>query len=86
MPRRDGTGPVGQGPMTGWGRGYCRTDAYDSRRIGCGRRFFGRRGFGAGIRSISSDEEKSFLEEEKGILKRSLEEVENRINQLNKDE
>lgn len=23
MPRCDGTGPRGQGPMTGWGNGYC---------------------------------------------------------------
>lgn len=23
MPRGDGTGPVGLGPMTGWGRGNC---------------------------------------------------------------
>jgi hypothetical protein len=23
MPNHDGTGPDGQGPMTGWGRGQC---------------------------------------------------------------
>jgi hypothetical protein len=23
MPRRDRTGPEGEGPMTGWGAGYC---------------------------------------------------------------
>lgn len=23
MPNFDGTGPHGDGPMTGWGRGYC---------------------------------------------------------------
>jgi len=23
MPREDGTGPMGMGPMTGWGAGYC---------------------------------------------------------------
>lgn len=23
MPRRDGTGPMGMGPMTGWGTGFC---------------------------------------------------------------
>ena len=23
MPRFDGTGPMGAGPMSGWGRGYC---------------------------------------------------------------
>ncbi|MDD5041727.1 MAG: DUF5320 domain-containing protein [Candidatus Peribacteraceae bacterium] len=39
MPARDGTGPAGCGPMTGWGRGPC---------CGTGRglqRGFGRRGF-----------------------------------------
>ncbi|NLJ49529.1 MAG: DUF5320 domain-containing protein [Candidatus Atribacteria bacterium] len=25
MPGLDGTGPLGLGPMTGWGRGYCVT-------------------------------------------------------------
>lgn len=25
MPARNGTGPLGQGPLTGWGRGFCRT-------------------------------------------------------------
>ncbi|MBW2029797.1 MAG: DUF5320 domain-containing protein [Deltaproteobacteria bacterium] len=25
MPAFDGTGPLGRGPMTGWGRGYCVT-------------------------------------------------------------
>ena len=24
MPARNGTGPLGQGPLTGWGRGFCR--------------------------------------------------------------
>jgi len=25
MPARNGTGPLGQGPLTGWGRGFCRS-------------------------------------------------------------
>ena len=29
MPRRDGTGPMGNGPQTGWGDGYC-ADAPES--------------------------------------------------------
>lgn len=52
MPGRDGTGPAGNGPMTGWGTGYCMT----SRPLGFGRgsrRGMGRRigrglGFGPG--------------------------------------
>lgn len=42
MPGRDGTGPVGNGPMTGWGKGYCMT----TRPAGLGRGI--RRGLGRG--------------------------------------
>jgi len=38
MPRRDGTGPTGQGPRTGWGAGNC---------VG-GDKYIGR-GFGRGL-------------------------------------
>ena len=27
MPGGDGTGPLGRGPFTGWGRGLCSTDS-----------------------------------------------------------
>ena len=49
MPRYDGTGPQGMGPMTGRGMGYCTgyaNPAYFGRGLGI-RRGFGRsRGFG----------------------------------------
>lgn len=47
MPGFDGTGPMGAGPMTGGGRGYCSPygRAYGRRAFGGG---FGR-GFGAGF-------------------------------------
>lgn len=32
MPNFDGTGPHGEGPMTGWGRGYCVVPLSDSRQ------------------------------------------------------
>lgn len=32
MPARDGTGPAGRGPMTGWGRGSCRGTGRGMRR------------------------------------------------------
>lgn len=32
MPGFDGTGPRGQGPMTGWGAGYCGSRGF--RRLG----------------------------------------------------
>ena len=49
MPRGDGTGPMGIGPMTGRGMGYCseyKTPGYTNAGygVGCGRKF--RRAFG----------------------------------------
>lgn len=45
MPGGDGTGPLGFGPMSGWGRGFCGlgTQPYGAR--GCGRGLGRRRGF-----------------------------------------
>jgi hypothetical protein len=45
MPAGDRTGPVGAGPMTGWGTGYC--GGYDAPGWAAGtpgRGFYGRRG------------------------------------------
>lgn len=44
MPGGDGTGPTGQGPMTGWGRGRCGGGRGAGRGRGLGR------GWGAGGR------------------------------------
>ena len=55
MPAGDGTGPLGMGPMTGWGMGYC--GGYDApgwANWGPGRRFYGRRGPGGGRRVPST--------------------------------
>ena len=48
MPGFNGTGPMGAGPMTGGGRGYCNPygRSYGGRSFGGGRGFG--RGFGAG--------------------------------------
>lgn len=50
MPLRNGTGPMGNGPATGWGRGGCAGDpatrGIDARGFGGGAR--GGRGFGRG--------------------------------------
>ena len=53
MPGLDGTGPLGAGPMTGGGWGYCNLSAryYGAPRYGLGRGFrggFGRGGWGRG--------------------------------------
>ena len=44
MPGFDGTGPRGQGPMTGGGRGYCAVPLSGNRPMYPGQRFFGRGG------------------------------------------
>ena len=38
MPRRDGTGPTGQGSMTGRGAGNCNVNAQNNSGMGRGRR------------------------------------------------
>lgn len=51
MPGFDGTGPLGQGSMTGGGRGYCAVNLNGAgARQGVGRGFFGRGG-GRGYRN-----------------------------------
>ena len=54
MPRGDGTGPMGYGPKTGWGAGFCTGNpepGYMSRMPGrgIGGRFGRGRGFGGGM-------------------------------------
>lgn len=44
MPGFDGTGPLGYGPMTGGGRGYCMVPAGRGRGMGWGRGLAWRRG------------------------------------------
>ncbi len=91
MPRGDGTGPLGQGPMTGRGLGNC---AGNDRAGGFGRgygygfgrgfgagRGFGRGwgfGFGAGNRPVDKETEKSWLENAIAGLKSQLQSLENR--------
>ena len=76
MPRRNGMGPMGMGPMTGRGMGFCRTNRFGIGRIGFG--------YGRGIArfspweeySISSEDEKNFLKNEKATLETRLNEIE----------
>jgi hypothetical protein len=77
MPRFDGTGPLGQGPGTGWGLGPC--------GAGMGwRRGFGR-GFGRFWRfgsQITKKEEKEILGEEVGVLEDELKTIKARLAEL----
>jgi len=79
MPRQDGTGPAGQGAMTGRGLGPC----------GCGmRRGFGKgfgRGLGFGYRrqvTLTKDEEKKILQAELKDIESEKQEIEKRLKEI----
>lgn len=92
MPKLDGTGPQGQGPMTGRGMGKCagaqplyyglgqgrRMGANRGRKIGLGRLGW----FGAGLDKV---DQKEVLKEEKDALKKELELVEKELKDLEKE-
>lgn len=61
MPRFDGTGPMGEGPLTGGGRGNCNTGIGFNKGIGQGfSRGFGQgRGFGRGFGGEDLEEEEA---------------------------
>ncbi|MGB9822416.1 MULTISPECIES: DUF5320 domain-containing protein [Thermodesulfovibrio] len=101
MPWGDRTGPLGAGPRTGRGLGYCSgfaTPGYmnpaPGRGLGRGRgwRCFG--GFRGRFRwfwrtpffGISSREEVDLLREEAEMLRKNLEAVEKRLSELEKGE
>ncbi len=93
MPRYDGTGPVGSGPMTGHGSGYCiglqerpmwgalcrRPPGWRPRwgRGAQGRQFAAYVPQGEG-----SSEERTYLEEQASMLQEQLERVNQRIEEL----
>lgn len=90
MPRFDGRGPMGYGPMTGRGMGYC---ARPGRRPMRGGGFYGRRGgFGRGYYGYGGpyyDEpyyaqapSKEFLEDQKKYLEEELEAIKKQLEEL----
>jgi len=92
MPRRDGTGPMGAGSMTGRGLGTC-TGA-DTAKFGAGyerglgsglacRRGFGR-GLGRGIvvKQNGSITQKELLQEQRNVLKSRLEVIDKQLEHL----
>lgn len=92
MPGFDGTGPRGQGPLTGGGRGYCAVSLSGDRPIYTARRFFrkGQRGgfqrgmqaFGSFGRVVSKEEESEILKSQADFLKRQLEDTQARIQEM----
>jgi hypothetical protein len=93
MPGQDGTGPAGQGAMTGRGMGFCTGFMNSGFGRGMGRGFGRGRGFGWRARAmqvmpiqrpavITEKQEKQFLEQELTALKEEMKEIEERLKEL----
>ena len=93
MPRRDGTGPMGMGQMTGRGFGFCGNGFYGRRNcygMGFGRRGFGPEygagyGYGHGYGFKQDITEKEFLKNQKEFLESQIELIERELEDLNDD-
>ncbi len=92
MPRGDGTGPMGMGPLTERGMGYCIGAGYPGNVRG-GRGCFGRgfgmgRGMGRGFfgggfpAPVSAEPEKSVLENQVLAMERNLAELKKRLSEM----
>lgn len=88
MPRRDGTGPMGAGSMTGRGLGLC-TGASAVKYgaglgMGLGLGFACRRGFARGFafKQTSSKTQKELLNEQKIMLQDRLEVIDKQLENL----
>ncbi len=92
MPRRDGTGPMGAGSMTGRGLGFC-TDATAVKYgaglgMGLGLGFACRCGLGRGLgrdfifNQTSSKMQKELLNEQKNMLQGQLEVIDKQLENL----
>ncbi len=94
MPGLNGTGPRGMGPMTGGGRGFCSPwgvrAAFRSYGVspgmGYGYPYYGAGpaapGYAPFAPQVSQEEELGFLKGQTGTLRRQLEQIEARIQEL----
>jgi hypothetical protein len=91
MPRRDGMGPMGMGPMTGRGFGVCGNKFYGRRNCfgrGFGPWYGARYGFapGYGPGYLRQDiTEKEFLKSQKEFLESQIELLEKELEDLKDD-
>lgn len=80
MPKRDGSGPIGRGPLSGRGMGFCRNaETYNGYGLGM------RMGRGNGrclFYKNNFENEKTLLEEQKSILEGHLKTVQERLNDI----
>lgn len=70
MPTQDGTGPAGQGPLTGRGLGPC------GRGFRCG---FGRRFMGTQPLTLTKEQERKILEAELAEIEAEKAEIEKQL-------
>ena len=89
MPGFDGTGPMGMGPMTGGGRGFCSPWGIGAalRPYGLPRRApyaprYGAYSFGPFAPRVTREQELEFLKSEAQALRNGLKELEAKIAQL----
>ena len=80
MPARNGTGPLGMGPMTGWGRGWCG----GGRGMGRGFAGYGRFGMGQGFGGVwaapvTPEMEEQALRQEMEMLRSRMDELQARL-------
>lgn len=95
MPGGDRTGPLGQGPRTGGGFGYCNENQGIGRGFrrgfarglgrgfGRGRAFFG--GYGAQLRPYRQADEVTELKDYAKNLEEELKEIKNEITEIEKN-
>ncbi|NLH01345.1 MAG: DUF5320 domain-containing protein [Clostridiales bacterium] len=86
MPRRDGTGPMGAGPISGSGLGLCKyaDDIKSGQKLGLGLGFACRCGFGRGFASNqrSFKTKKELLMEQRNVLKNRLDIIDKQLGNL----
>ncbi len=98
MPKRDGTGPMNQGPMTGRGLGNCDDGETVNSGFGMGRglgrgmgcsngRGINRgrsrgKGLGMGFGYKNAGMDKEYLTEQKSMLKKTLDAIEKQLENL----
>ncbi len=86
MPGRNGTGPRGMGPMTGWGRGWCAGGAGMGGGFGGYGRFGMGRGFGGvWAAPVSPEMEERALRQEMDMLRSRMDELQARLGKENKE-